>query len=149
MEGFLDIRWPRWKRVLLTRTIAMLPTLMLALFALTSLEVVSSWLNVLQSILLPFAILPVIAFTSKRSIMDTFVSPVPLRLIFGFLSIGLVGINFALIYISVKETDLPLGVLILLSVIAVFYILFIIYISFGYIIIGRVNAAQSRRAVNG
>jgi natural resistance-associated macrophage protein len=33
MEGFLRIRWPRWRRVLVTRAIAIGPTLIVALMA--------------------------------------------------------------------------------------------------------------------
>ena len=33
MEGFLNLRWQRWQRVLLTRSIAMAPTLTLAIFS--------------------------------------------------------------------------------------------------------------------
>ena len=137
MEGFLNIKWPRWKRVLVTRTIAMVPTLMLALFALQSLEEVSSWLNVLQSILLPFAILPVIVFTSKRSIMDTFVSAVYLRIIFAIVSVGLVGVNFALIYISIRDADLPVVVLVFAGIASVVYLGFIVYISIVYLLKSR------------
>ena len=127
----------------------MVPTLMLALFALADLESVSSWLNVLQSVLLPFAILPVIVFTSKRSIMDTFVSAVPIRLIFAVLSVGLVVINFALIYISIADYDFPVVVLVFISIVGVFYLLFICYISFGYIWIARRQAAAlARQPVN-
>ena len=31
MEGFLDIKWPRWKRVLFTRSIVVAPTLLVAI----------------------------------------------------------------------------------------------------------------------
>jgi NRAMP (natural resistance-associated macrophage protein)-like metal ion transporter len=32
MEGFLNLQWKRWKRVLLTRTIAILPTFCVAFY---------------------------------------------------------------------------------------------------------------------
>ncbi len=31
MEGFLDLRWKRWQRVLLTRTVAVVPTFLVSL----------------------------------------------------------------------------------------------------------------------
>jgi NRAMP (natural resistance-associated macrophage protein)-like metal ion transporter len=129
MEGFLHIYWPRWKRVLLTRSIAMVPTIAIALFALQKLDVVSSWLNVLQSILLPFAILPTIIFTSRRSIMGEFVNHVAIRVIFSALSVGLVFINFALIYITIADVAIPWWGIVLLAVVCVAYLAFVIYLS--------------------
>ena len=32
MEGFLNLTWKRWQRVLLTRTVAVLPTFLVAFF---------------------------------------------------------------------------------------------------------------------
>lgn len=33
MEGFLNLKWKRWQRVLVTRTIAVLPTFCVAFFS--------------------------------------------------------------------------------------------------------------------
>ena len=50
-----------WKRIVLTRGVALAPTLLVALLAGSpnKLDVLNQWLNVLQSIQLPFAIVPV------------------------------------------------------------------------------------------
>ena len=50
-----------WKRIVLTRSVALAPTLLVALLAGSpnKLDVLNQWLNVLQSIQLPFAIVPV------------------------------------------------------------------------------------------
>ena len=50
-----------WKRIVLTRGVALAPTLLVALLARSpnKLDVLNQWLNVLQSIQLPFAIVPV------------------------------------------------------------------------------------------
>ncbi|KAM8806933.1 natural resistance-associated macrophage protein 1 [Eudromia elegans] len=73
MEGFLQLRWSRFARVLFTRSVAILPTVLVAAFRdgrhLTGMN---DLLNVLQSILLPFAVLPVLTFTSLRPLMDDF-----------------------------------------------------------------------------
>jgi NRAMP (natural resistance-associated macrophage protein)-like metal ion transporter len=59
MEGFLDLKWSRFKRVLLTRSIAIVPTFAIAFFSdIQSLTNMNDILNVLQSILLPFALIP-------------------------------------------------------------------------------------------
>lgn len=71
MEGFLQIRWPRWRRVLFTRAIAIMPTLGVALMArgVENLTGMNDLLNCVQMIQLPFALLPILTFTSHNKIM--------------------------------------------------------------------------------
>ena len=63
MNGFLDIRLSLWLRIAVTRLIAILPTLVVALAYRnsqgTELDVLNEWLNVLNSVQLPFALVPV------------------------------------------------------------------------------------------
>uniref|UniRef100_A0AAX7SUY3 Solute carrier family 11 member 2 n=1 Tax=Astatotilapia calliptera TaxID=8154 RepID=A0AAX7SUY3_ASTCA len=50
MEGFLNLRWSRFARVLLTRTLAIMPTLLVAIFQdVQHLTGMNDFLNVLQS----------------------------------------------------------------------------------------------------
>ncbi|XP_024935809.1 protein Malvolio isoform X4 [Cephus cinctus] len=73
MEGFLNLQWARWKRVLFTRTIAIVPTFMIAFFAhIDDLSGMNDLLNAVMSLQLPFATLPTIAFTSSPQIMGEF-----------------------------------------------------------------------------
>jgi hypothetical protein len=73
MEGFLRLRIKPWKRVALTRTLAMIPTLLVALFASrTILNRLNEWLNVLQSFQLPFALIPLLHFVAIPGIMGPF-----------------------------------------------------------------------------
>lgn len=71
MEGFLNMKWPRWRRVLVTRLIAILPTLTVVIFAngVYSLTGMNDLLNCLQMVILPFALLPIISFTSSPKVM--------------------------------------------------------------------------------
>ena len=64
MEGFLDIKLPVWKRVFVTRSIAILPALAVAF--ISNFDEVDTYLNILQSIQLPFALIPLIKFTSSE-----------------------------------------------------------------------------------
>lgn len=49
MEGFLNLKWPRWKRVLFTRTIAIAPTLAVTLTSnLETLTGMNTYLNALM-----------------------------------------------------------------------------------------------------
>lgn len=72
MEGFLNLRLSPWKRVALTRCVALVPALVVAMLSQEHPEDsdrMDEFLNVLQSIQLPFALLPVLVFTSSPRIM--------------------------------------------------------------------------------
>lgn len=51
LQGFLKIKWARWKRVLFTRSIAIAPTLFVAFYeGIQDLTGMNDFLNVLQSL---------------------------------------------------------------------------------------------------
>uniref|UniRef100_A0A3Q4NBK7 Solute carrier family 11 member 2 n=1 Tax=Neolamprologus brichardi TaxID=32507 RepID=A0A3Q4NBK7_NEOBR len=63
MEGFLNLRWSRFARVLLTRTLAITPTLLVAIFQdVQHLTGMNDFLNVLQSIGPAFELHPFLSF---------------------------------------------------------------------------------------
>lgn len=75
MGGFLNLRLKKWLRALITRSCAIIPTMIVALAFDTSedsLDVLNEWLNVLQSIQIPFALIPLLLLVSKEQIMGTF-----------------------------------------------------------------------------
>ncbi|XP_038721596.1 metal transporter Nramp3-like [Tripterygium wilfordii] len=75
MGGFLDLRLKKWLRALITRSCAILPTIAVALIFDSSegtLDVVNEWLNVLQSVQIPFALIPLLCLVSKEQVMGTF-----------------------------------------------------------------------------
>ncbi|KAE8626740.1 hypothetical protein XENTR_v10006729 [Xenopus tropicalis] len=73
MEGFLNLKWSRFARVFLTRSIAITPTLLVAIFQdVQHLTGMNDFLNVLQSLQLPFALIPILTFTSLPSVMSEF-----------------------------------------------------------------------------
>jgi manganese transport protein len=75
MEGFLDIRLKPWIRRLITRSIAILPAVLVIGLAgenkVTSLLILS---QVVLSFQLPFAVIPLVQFTSERAKMGGFVN---------------------------------------------------------------------------
>ena len=80
MGGFLNLRLKKWLRALITRSFAIVPTIVVAVVFNTSaasLDVLNEWLNVLQSMQIPFALIPLLTLVSKEHIMGTFkVGPV-------------------------------------------------------------------------
>lgn len=93
MQGFLDLKIARWKRVLLTRTIAILPAVVVALTATDFLDSLDQWLNVLQAVQLPFALVPVLLFTNSSAIMGKFSNPLIVQLVTWVLGLGVIAIN--------------------------------------------------------
>ncbi|XP_044512554.1 natural resistance-associated macrophage protein 2-like [Gracilinanus agilis] len=80
MEGFLNLRWPRSARVILTRSIAIIPTLLVSAFQdVEHLTGMNDFLNVLQSLQLPFALIPLLTFTSLRPVMNDFANGLDFR----------------------------------------------------------------------
>jgi manganese transport protein len=75
MEGFLEIRLKPWIRRLITRSIAILPAILVIGIAgegkLTALLILS---QVVLSFQLPFAVIPLVKFTSDRAKMGEFVN---------------------------------------------------------------------------
>uniref|UniRef100_A0A0E0G689 Metal transporter n=1 Tax=Oryza nivara TaxID=4536 RepID=A0A0E0G689_ORYNI len=75
MSGFLNWRLKKWIRALITRSFAIVPTITVAVYFNTSdsaLDVLNEWLNVLQSIQIPFALIPLITLVSKEQVMGVF-----------------------------------------------------------------------------
>jgi natural resistance-associated macrophage protein len=80
MGGFLNLRLKKWLRALITRSCAIVPTIIVAIVYNSSegsLDVLNEWLNVLQSVQIPFALIPLLTLVSKERIMGSFkVGPV-------------------------------------------------------------------------
>uniref|UniRef100_A0A4X1UK70 Natural resistance-associated macrophage protein 1 n=1 Tax=Sus scrofa TaxID=9823 RepID=A0A4X1UK70_PIG len=93
--GFLKLRWSRFARLLLTRSCAILPALLVAVFKeLQDLSSLNDLLNVLQSLLLPFAVLPILTFTSMPALMQEFASGRVNKVITSSIMLLVCAINF-------------------------------------------------------
>ena len=75
MEGFIDLRLKPWLRRLITRSLAIIPAILVIGIAgegkLTALLILS---QVVLSFQLPFAVIPLVQFTSDRAKMGSFVN---------------------------------------------------------------------------
>jgi natural resistance-associated macrophage protein len=131
MEGFLDLHWSRWKRVLLTRALAIAPTLSLAVSvnSIQDLTGMNDLLNVLMSLMLPFALLPLIIFSSSEKVMQEFKTSKIAQVVLWFLSTAVIGINLTFVSIYVNK-NLPgtWYVYLLLVIFVFFYMSFIVFL---------------------
>lgn len=129
MEGFLNIHWSRWKRVLFTRSIAILPTLMVALFTnIEDLTGMNDILNVVQSLQLPFALLPILHFTNSYLIMSQFRNGIIMKLIIWFLAVSVIIINFFFVYVFIRDST-KIWVYILTALVLLPYISLVGYLA--------------------
>eukprot|EP00879_Flechtneria_rotunda_P004685 GHRR01004949.1.p1 GENE.GHRR01004949.1~~GHRR01004949.1.p1 ORF type:complete len:566 (+),score=198.80 GHRR01004949.1:1074-2771(+) len=79
MTGYLQLKIRPWLRVLTTRLVALIPALLVAVITRndsgsTALDSLNQWLNLLQSVQLPFALIPVLAFNASQPLMGKFVN---------------------------------------------------------------------------
>ncbi len=94
MEGFLQMRLPSWLRRLATRLIAIIPALIaIIFFGETSTGNLLVFSQVVLSLQLSFAVIPLVMFTSNRRLMGEFVNPVWLKLLAGGVATIIVGLN--------------------------------------------------------
>ncbi|XP_057794374.1 metal transporter Nramp3.1-like [Salvia miltiorrhiza] len=76
MGGFLDLPIKKWLRSVITRSCAILPTVLVAVLFNRSEELfdeLNEWLNVLQALQIPFAVIPLLHLVSDEHIMGSFV----------------------------------------------------------------------------
>lgn len=75
MGGFLNLRLRKWVRAMITRSCAIVPTIIVALFFDTEnagMDALNESLNVLQSVQIPFVLIPLITLVSKEQVMGSF-----------------------------------------------------------------------------
>jgi len=83
MQGYLQLKVRPWKRAILTRSMALVPTLFVSFHfnnGAGGLDTLNSYLNVLQSFVLPFAVVPLLLFAGARTVMgDELVLGIPFK----------------------------------------------------------------------
>jgi manganese transport protein len=98
MEGFLDIRLPPWLRRLITRAIAIVPA---AVVTITYGESGTAKLLILSQVILslqlPFAVVPLVMFTADRRKMGTFTAPRWMSVLAGLVAAVIIVLNLKLI----------------------------------------------------
>ena len=99
MEGFLDIRLPNWARRLITRGLAILPAIVVTILfgegATARLLVLT---QVILSLQLPFAVVPLVLFTADRAKMGAHVAPRWLTVFASAIAAVIIALNVKLLY---------------------------------------------------
>ena len=99
MEGFLDIRLPAWARRLVTRSIAIVPAAIVTIWygekGTAQLLILS---QVILSLQLPFAIVPLVMFTADRRKMGELVAPRWVTVLAALTATVIIGLNIKLMF---------------------------------------------------
>ena len=99
MEGFLDLRLPVWMRRMVTRGLAIIPAVVVVGASgdagATRLLILS---QVVLSLQLPFAVVPLVMFTGSRAIMGPLASPAWLRALAWGITAVIIALNVTLLW---------------------------------------------------
>ncbi len=94
MEGFLNLRLPAWQRRLITRLIAIVPTVIVtALYGSSGTARLLVFSQVVLSMQLSFAVFPLVQFTSNRAFMGSFVNRAWTRILSWIVAVLIAGLN--------------------------------------------------------
>jgi manganese transport protein len=99
MEGFLDIRLPPWLRRLTTRAIAIIPAAGVTIFyGAQETGKLLILTQVILSLQLPFAVVPLVQFTADRVKMGSLTSPKWLTALAALIALVIIALNAKLIW---------------------------------------------------
>ncbi|CAI9115432.1 OLC1v1016334C1 [Oldenlandia corymbosa var. corymbosa] len=104
MQGFLDLKMKKWTRNLMTRCIAITPSLIVSIIGGSSgagrLIIIAS---MILSFELPFALIPLLKFSSSATKMGPHKNSIYIIVISWILGLGIIGIN--IYYLSTSFVD--------------------------------------------
>ncbi|XVF36964.1 hypothetical protein REPUB_Repub19eG0104000 [Reevesia pubescens] len=104
MQGFLDLKMKKWLRNLMTRCIAITPSLIVSIISGSQgagrLIIIAS---IILSFELPFALIPLLKFSSSSTKMGPYKNSIVIIVISWILGFGIIGIN--VYYLSTSFVD--------------------------------------------
>ncbi|XP_009385111.2 metal transporter Nramp5-like [Musa acuminata AAA Group] len=139
MQGFLDIKMRMWLQNLMTRCVAIGPSLIVSIIGGSAgagkLIIIAS---MILSFELPFALIPLLKFSSSRTKMGPHKNSVFIIVISWILGVGLIGINIYFLSTSfvdwIIHSSLPRPVTVLIGIVVfpfmAVYVLAILYLAF-------------------
>lgn len=99
MEGYLHIKLAGWLRRLITRSIAIIPALIVtAMYGESGVAKLLLLSQVILSLQLPFAIIPLLRFTSDQTLMGSFANPRWLARAASAVAIIIISLNVSMLY---------------------------------------------------
>ncbi len=110
MEGFINLRLRPWLRRLITRLIAIVPAvIVIAIYGDEGTGPLLILSQVILSMQLPFAVFPLVMFTSDRKKMGQFASPLWVKALAWTVAVIIAALNVWLLYQTLSSWSLRLG----------------------------------------
>ena len=104
MEGFLNLKISPWLRRIITRGLALAPAvIVIALSGNHGTFELLIFSQVILSLQLPFAIVPLVHFTSDRNKMGNFSNPLWVKLLAWLVAVTIIVLNFKLVFDAFAE----------------------------------------------
>lgn len=102
MEGFINVRLPAWQRRLATRALAIAPAIIvILLYGQSGTGKLLILSQVILSMQLPFAIVPLVMFTADRSKMGSLVAPRWMTVLAAIVAVVVIILNIKVVFDSV------------------------------------------------
>jgi len=135
MEGYLNLRIQPWVRRIITRCLAIGPAIIIIIIVGDkAIDDMLIWSQILLSMQLGFAIIPLIHFVSDKQSMGTFVIKWPTKLAAWISAITIVSLNISLVSEQIKTAILssssPVFMAIILISLSLFFLVVLAYITF-------------------
>jgi manganese transport protein len=104
MEGFLNLRLRPWLRRLITRLIAIVPAIIVtALYGQSGVARLLIFSQVILSVQLSFAVVPLVIFTSDKKRMGKFVNPAWLKILAWTVAVAIAALNAMLLGYTFRD----------------------------------------------
>ncbi len=134
MEGFLQFKMRPWMRRLITRTIAIIPAvIVIALKGEQGSYGLLILSQVILSMQLPFAIVPLIQYTSDNAAMGSFANKLWVKILAWAVAVIIIGLNARLVVDAlsgwIAESENPLWIWLTIVPVAVACTLLLLYIA--------------------
>ncbi len=99
MEGFINIRLAPWLRRLITRAVAIVPAaVVILMYGSAEMGKLLILSQVILSLQLPFAVVPLVMFTADRAKMGEFTAPPTLSIMAGAVATLIIALNIKLLF---------------------------------------------------
>lgn len=126
MQGLTKINLTKWKRIIVTRSISIVPCVIISLLTVDSIVHLNFWCNIIKAIQIPFALLPILHFTSSKRVMGSFRNHFVLKVICYLIAFCVLSINvyFIIDMIMIKNNKIWSYVLGVSLVVYIFFVSF-------------------------
>ncbi|KAF8819105.1 putative divalent metal transporter [Cardiosporidium cionae] len=100
MQGIFRLKINPVVRIVLTRLITIIPLFSITLLTSSSIDIISQWVNILQSVLLPIALLPLLKLNFSKNAVGDVVLSSWMKVCYALCVLAVVGGNLVLVFVT-------------------------------------------------